>query len=99
MGLISLERCPEFGFDPLPEEPSEEPVEEPPEEPPEELELLLDGLGVVFDGPLLDVDEPEPPLPPPPIYGQGLQWLYENPQVCPRRHVQAKPTDGSRGQF
>lgn len=100
MGLRFLELCPEFGFDPLPEELPEEPLEEPPEEPLEEpleeLELLLDGLGVVLDGPVLVVDEPEPPLP---MYGQGLQWLYEKPQVCPRRHVQARPTDGSRGQF
>ncbi len=38
----------------------------------------------------LEVDDG---LEPPPIYGQGLQSLYESPHVCPRRHVQVEPVE------
>lgn len=63
------------------------------------MEGVLAGLVV------LDVVEPEPdpepdpePEPEPAAYGQGLHSSYENPHVFPRRHVQPKPTSGSRGQ-
>lgn len=89
MGLASLERCPEDVFVPLPEE----------------LEGVL--VGLLLDVVELELEpEPEPDPDPEPepepdgtTYGQGLQSGYDNPQVCPRRHVQAKPATGSRGQF
>lgn len=85
MELVSLDRYPEDGFV-LP--PEDDPLSE-------ELGLALDELEVGVDAPLPSVVEPEPL----PKYGQGLQSGYENPQVWPRRHVQAKPRSGSRGQF
>jgi hypothetical protein len=85
MGLASLERYPEDVFEPLSDD---DPL-------PEELELVLDGLEIVPDEPLLDMFELEPL----PMCGQGLHSPYDNPHVCPRTHVQAKSSTGSRGQL
>jgi hypothetical protein len=64
---------------------------------------VLDGLDDVVEEVLSGSGElepdPEPPPPPPAIYGHGLQLGYERPQVWPKRHVQARPRTGSRGQF
>jgi hypothetical protein len=70
----------------------------PPEDDPpsEELELEL-GLGKLESVP--EETDGSPPEPGPTMYGQGLQAPYENPHVCPRRHVQAKPLTGSLGQL
>ncbi|KAJ3572820.1 hypothetical protein NPX13_g4923 [Xylaria arbuscula] len=79
----------------------------PPEQPPGngvELPLALglldetdaprDELGKVDEeldvGVELNVDEGSES---PPIYGHGLQSLYENPQVWPRRQVQVEPDE------
>jgi hypothetical protein len=89
-------------IDPVCVERYPEDVVEPPlaEDDPllEELEVVVDELRVVVVDVLDDVldDEPEPISP---IYGQGLQSPYENPHVCPKRHVQPRPTVGSLGQF
>ena len=61
---------------------------------------MLEGLEVVLDEVVVDMVGLESlGLEPLPIYGQGLQLGYEKPHVCPRRHVQARPATGSRGQF
>jgi len=85
----TFSRYPDDAFDPPPEN---DPL-------PEELELELE-LGEVDSVPdELDDPSPDPVEPEPPMYGQGLQSRYEKPHVCPRRHVQARPLTGSRGQL
>ena len=68
-----------------------------PEPLPDVLERVLEGLDeVLVDWVGLEPLGSEPMFP---MYGQGLQLGYEKPHVCPRRHVQARPATGSRGQF